>query len=265
MDLEDIIYSREETIAAVTDYYTFLNQMYLKESHVLQSLGKSDEVLALLAHLPYIHLPLDRPPEVAPGCDVANWSDLVTRLAIPVAPGNSRTRGEELRFFTEGTFSKISPPHVVGLIMSCDPCEAMVLDTELGIIHWEECPGRIDFGATCRTSLDWNLDDEASQEEADWGHSATAWTIPDFFEVLKEQFILLHWIPISHFEVRDVPQYGDYASDDHEKGMMPMLQDIYRQHGWPDLAVYRKSDCLATVKKAMAEKYPESSCYRKDD
>jgi hypothetical protein len=35
MDLEDITYSRDVAIAAVTDYYTFLTRMYMKDSHVV--------------------------------------------------------------------------------------------------------------------------------------------------------------------------------------------------------------------------------------
>ncbi len=46
-----------------------------------------------------------------------------------------------------------------------------------------------------------------------------------------------------------------------EVGMMTMLKDIYRQYGWSDLAVYRKAECLAPVKKAMDESYPGSACW----
>ncbi|KAK3325976.1 hypothetical protein B0H66DRAFT_616729 [Apodospora peruviana] len=70
---EDILtYSRDETITAVSKYYEFRRTMYLKDSDViyppadgwpsiteanpdtLASFEKSDEVLALLAHLPYV-------------------------------------------------------------------------------------------------------------------------------------------------------------------------------------------------------------------
>ncbi|KAK3297830.1 uncharacterized protein B0H64DRAFT_373128 [Chaetomium fimeti] len=278
MDLEDITYeySREETIAAVSDYYTFLTQMYIEDSHVvypppggwpeivnadpavLQSFGKSDEVLALLAHLPYIRCSWENPAEVAPGCTVADWPDLITSLSKPLRPGESVTQARSVRLATEGTFCDISPSHVVGLTTSLD--QAMVLDTKHGIIHWEDCPGRIDFGGHCKTNVDWSeLDDGVSQEEADWRYGATAWTIPDFFEVLKDQFIRLNWLPISHFTVREAQ--GEYHG---EEGMMAMLKDTYRQHGWPDLTVYSKSDCVKAVKKAMAEGYPESVCYRRD-
>lgn len=79
-DFADVTYSREATKAAVTDYHEFFTRLYLKDSHVifpptagwpsvttadpdkLATLGKSNEVLALLAHLP-LHSPpgeLDR-------------------------------------------------------------------------------------------------------------------------------------------------------------------------------------------------------------
>jgi len=37
------------------------------------------------------------------------------------------------------------------------------------------------------------------------------------------------------------------------EGAVPMLQDIYRQHGWPDLAAYWKPEGLEAVRKALAE------------
>ncbi|KAK4233823.1 hypothetical protein C8A03DRAFT_38435 [Achaetomium macrosporum] len=91
--------------------------------------------------------------------------------------------------------------------------------------------------------------------------TAIPFEISDFFKLLKDQFVHLDWIPISPFTVRD----GHDRDWPHEEGMMAMLEDIYRQHGWPDLAVYRKSDCLKAVQKAMAERYPESCCYYKAD
>src|SRR5688572_25542604 len=147
MDPEDIMYSREATIAAVSDYYTFLTRMYMHESHVvypppggwpeivdadpavLQSLGKSDEVLALLARLPYVRCSWENPAEIAPGCTVADWPRYITLLS-----STQQEDGHSIRLRTEGTFHSFSPPHVVGLIASRD--QAMVLDTKHGIIHW---------------------------------------------------------------------------------------------------------------------------------
>lgn len=281
-DEEAVIYSysQEETIAAISAYYTFLTQMYLEESQVvypppggwpeivdadpavLRSFGKSDEVIALLAHLPYIRCSWEDSAQISLGSAAANWPDLITLLSKPLPPGDTMTRAEEVRLYTEGTFYRISPPHVIGLIRNRD--EAMVLDTKHGVIHWEDCPGRINYGGHCKVNIDWSEldpDETVSQEEADWRYGATAWTVSDFFEVLKDQFIQLHWLPISSFSLRAFVD-KDYHG---EEGMMAMLRETYRKHGWPDLAVYRKSDCLKAVKKAMAEKYPDSVCYRTQD
>lgn len=35
-DLEDISYSRDETVAVANDYYDFLTKMYLKESDIIK-------------------------------------------------------------------------------------------------------------------------------------------------------------------------------------------------------------------------------------
>lgn len=39
--------------------------------------------------------------------------------------------------------------------------------------------------------------------------------------------------------------------------MVLMLREIYHEHGLPDLAAYRKVDCLRAVREAMAAKYPD--------
>jgi hypothetical protein len=39
IDLKDVSYSREATITAFTDYYTFLTRIYLKESYIVYPLA----------------------------------------------------------------------------------------------------------------------------------------------------------------------------------------------------------------------------------
>ncbi|KAK3303764.1 uncharacterized protein B0T15DRAFT_569234 [Chaetomium strumarium] len=270
MEFEDISYSRETTIAAVADFYTFLTKMYLDESQVayppaggwpeivnadpavLRSFGKSDEVLALLARLPYIQYPSglwDHAAEPTPGHVFINWPDLLS-----IRDPNDEDPGRTLRLYTEGDFYDIYPPHRASYVF--------LLDTKLGIIHWGNCSTRIENGEWTVNMIDKiDVEEEAqerSEEEADWRSSAPAWAIQDFFEVLKDQFRKLHWVPISHYSVRNVAE-GEYHGED---GMMAMLLDIYRRHGWPDLTVYRKEDCIVNVLKAMKEKYPGSTCYR---
>jgi hypothetical protein len=146
---------------------------------------------------------------------------------------------------------------VVGLTAGDRENPIMVLDTKLGIIHWEECPDKIELDHF-QEAVEYEPDDETGEEEADWRHGAKAWAIPDFFEALKAQFIKLHWIPISPYGVRSTSMsLGGPGTE----GMVPMLQDIYRQHGWPDLAAYRKSECLEAVKKAIVENYPQHATH----
>lgn len=277
-DLEDITYSRADTIAAFSGYYDFLVSMYMKDSQVIrpppggwpgianadpalvQSLGKTDEVLALLAHVPYIRAPYNwnDDAEAAPACLFADWPNLFSNLSNP----RGSTTGDDLRVATEGPeFKELAPPHVVGLAMGDRENPIIVLDTKLGIIHWEECssPWELEMDGYGKT-VDYEPDseDDVPEEEADWRHSAPAWAIPDFFEVLKDQFRTLHWIPISPQTVRIAKNSEPLGST----GMSPMLQNIYRQHGWPDLAVYRKAECMEAVRKAMEEKYPDHACHR---
>lgn len=275
-DLEDVAYSRAETVAAVEDYYNFLTKMYMKDSQILrpppqgwpsivngdpealQSLGKSDEVLTLLAHLPYVRRfhNWNDDADATPGCLFADWQGDISLLCDPTRS----TTGEELRVLSEGSsFTDLAPPHVFGLTSGGRENPIMVFDTHLGIVHWENCPSRIEeeFGADC-FDYEPDEDDEVPEDEADWRYSATAWATADFFRILKAQFLELHWIPISQHTVLS----ADDCNNQRETGMAPMLQEIYRQHGWPDLNAYRKSDCLKAVRKALEEHYPDSLCSR---
>lgn len=117
--LEDLVYDRALTIATITDYYTFLTKMYMKESQIihpppqgwptiinanpvlLKSLNKSEEVLSLLAHLPYIRT-FDNDHSDADGacdCLFADWQYLLREdTASFYSP---EMRGENLLILTE--------------------------------------------------------------------------------------------------------------------------------------------------------------------
>jgi len=95
-----------------------------------------------------------------------------------------------------------------------------------------------------------------NEQEAKWRDGA-CWAISDFFKTLKEQFRELSFIPISTDEV-----IGHYGRDrPGEEDMRPMLQNIYREHGWPNLDQYRKDECLKAVQKALVEHYPDRADY----
>lgn len=271
-ELEDIVYSRDASVAAIRGYYEFLTQMYLEPSVVeyppaagwssiteadpdaLEDLGKSDEVISLLAHLPYVANPTGdgSAPQPVPDCVFADWHKMIEHL--------DQQSGSDLRLTTEGAeFYEDAPPHVVGLTCGGRDNPVIVLDTELGIVHWPDCPHRIMVASESMVEDD--PYDYAPENEAEWRADAPAWAVPDFFELLKDQFRELHFIPISSRAVlKDDMSYGPDT-----EGMMPMLREIYREHGWPDLDMYRKKECLKAVRDAMQERYPDLADFAVDD
>ncbi|KAI0385604.1 hypothetical protein F5Y04DRAFT_246250 [Hypomontagnella monticulosa] len=269
-ELEEISYSRDATIAAVRDYYNFLAKMYMNEDTIitppaagwpsitsadLEGLGKADEVVDLLAHLPYLRDDRDQNLRAhgAPDCYFADWQSLIRAL------DEGKTDAEELKIVTEGAeFYEEAPPHVVGLSAGADN-PLFVLDTELGIVHWSECPGEIKDDPP-REPVEDDPYDYAPENEADWRNDAPAWAIADFFELLKDQFRELNFIPISPYTVIS----AFVERDGRSEGMIPMLQNIFREHGWPDLGRYRKRECLEAVQTALEESYPDRADFRRD-
>jgi hypothetical protein len=165
----------------------------------VRDFGKSDEVMHLLAHLPYVSDPADPDGiDVAPDCLFADWQDLFPPLVPHEITQDPDAEG--LRIITKSVeLAELAPPHLFGLTCGHRDRYIMVLDTRLGIIHR---------------------------------------------------------LPISPRTVIS----ADYTELHNEQGLTKMLQDIYRQHGWPDLNVYNKAKCLEAVRKAMAENYPDSAC-----
>lgn len=137
-------------VAAVGDYYEFLTKMYLDESDViylpkggwpsiinaypdaLTSLGRADKVISLLAHLPYIRnegWPEDS-PHVAADCCFQDWNQIFTGAG----PGSNL---ESCRIVSEGyAFYELASPHVIALTAGHREAFKMVVETELGIVHW---------------------------------------------------------------------------------------------------------------------------------
>ncbi|KAF2132619.1 hypothetical protein P153DRAFT_363918 [Dothidotthia symphoricarpi CBS 119687] len=258
--LEDITYSRDETVAAVRDYYQFLTKMYLDETYIIEpppegwahitnrhsTLDKSKEVINLLRHLPYIKSTLDSTvdAEGAPDCTFADWQDIFQRAS----DRRTITIGTE-----DSAISHYIPKHVVGLTCGGRHSPRFLLDVKLGIVQWYECPGQMSDNASRETVDDDPYDYCAAEEEAEWRAEGETWSIPDFFEELKEQFRRLNFIPLSG---RKVVHVWKISPPDYE-AMLVGVQDIYRQHAWPDLERYDKNECLKAVAKFIEEDYAQ--------
>ncbi|KAK8028335.1 hypothetical protein PG991_005391 [Apiospora marii] len=264
-ELEDVSYSEAECVAAIADYYEFLTKMYLDESEViyppkggwpsitqahpevLARFGKTDTVISLLAHLPYIRNKggAEDGIHAIADCPFADWDDFFSGL-----PPDSDL--DSCKMVTESyAFTEVAPPHVVGLAAGHRDASIIIVDTELGIIHWDQYPYRNQETHIREPIID-DPYDWAPEEEAEWRAECEAWAITDFFEVLKGLYVDLHFIPVSNREVlMDVEGWG------HPPGLIPMLQKIYFEHRWPDLAAYRKEDCLRAVHEAIEANYPD--------
>jgi hypothetical protein len=254
--LSEISYYEQECINTIRDYYQFLTKMYLDESDVLeppkdgwtdinvdnmQGLGKTDEVISLLRRLPYINSLDDA--EGAPGCLFADWQ-------IEAYRGTEDPSWmEEIKLSSEDEIEHI-PPHVIGLTIGAQENPKFLLDTNLGVVYWVECPEEIRNSPSIPEKVLDYAPDYAPEEEADWRNDASAWAIADFFETLKIQFRELQYYPTGPRTVRDVPS----IVPPHERPLQDMIPNIFREHGWLDLEQYRKEDCLREIKKLREER-----------
>ena len=272
-ELGDISYSRDVTVRAFRDYYRFLIELYMDDSNIIeppeegwpsispsfqQSIGKSDEVVALLRNLPYIRIhPLGErwdPPQGSAHCYWADWRSLAEG-------SDGSTLDEGLRMMTEGgEIWENVPPHVIGLAYGNRENPNFLLDTQLGIVYWSDWDGghgpRNDSNITFIEPVWDSVFDYAPEKEVEWRKESQAWATADFFELLKTHYRNLDWVPTSPNEVVDIDSAYDVVTD----GMIPILQGIYRQHGWSleGGAHYRKRECLEAVKAVLKERYPDS-------
>lgn len=271
-DLGDIEYSREECVQAVRDYFQFLAQMYLDESDFvsppedgwpsinednLAGVEKNETVLDLLKHLPYVRqrstVGGSDTIKVAPFTTFTDWAEAATDIA------NGKDDAESLRLRTEGaTLSDILPSHVVGITGGPRDSDVFLVDTDLGIVLWFECPGEIVKSSrgppsSVRPISDDPYDYEDDEEQAEWRGDSTAWSIPDFFKMLKGQLQKLEFLPLTKTEVWVTLPYHRAKDKDV---VVPAVRDIYRKHHWPDLAQYDKAACQAEIKAYLAENFP---------
>ncbi|KAI4651812.1 hypothetical protein J4E93_002008 [Alternaria ventricosa] len=264
--LEDIGYSREACIAAVRDYYQFLTRMYMEEGAIIyppkggwpsitpdsmQDVNKTDEVISLLQHLPYICGPGSNfeNPQAAPKCVFSDWHGDSEELSRGVCTG------ETLKVCSEGaSISDEVPAHVVGLTTGGRDNPNFLLDTDLGVIYWIECPNEVMISPS-REMIEDDPYDYAPENEAEWRAESGCWAIADFFSMLKDQFQQLTFVPIGPKSVIA----SDAALGHKGEGLVAMVQKIYREHGWPDLTHYRKTECLAAVQAALQQHYPDFS------
>lgn len=263
--LDETTYSREATTAAFRDYYEFLIEMFLPEKWIMEPpvegwpsitkekadlLGKNDEVYELIRHLPYLPdstLLLARAP-------AANWSSIFEKR-------NFDQQG--VRMITEGLEWPNIPASAICLTRGGRDDFEFILDTKFGTVHWLEGPD-FDFDSKRQPIVEpsggtESFEDCTPENEHGW-RSQPAWSIPDFFEVLKNEFRTLRSVPLDASQVEY--WFGDEDCEEFEEPdegdiLIRSVRDTYQEHGWPNMSVYNKEECQNAIGSLIesSEKY----------
>lgn len=279
--LSDISYSRDETIQSIRRYYDFLITMYLDDSFVTEpppggwpgitvdryrGLGKTDEVVNLLRHLPYLRHPDKTVPSAVPYGSFIDW-DKKGRTIEEDGGSTARIISEDVDL--NGNVDESVPSSVIGLVQGEEL--DFLLDTNRGIVYWTQgCPEELRDARSVDSGIDFTIsqieDDVGAFAGESWQAVAPAWSIPDFFELLKSQFRALNFLPITEHDMVDT--WAEMS--DESDGLVATLQDIYRQNGWPpsseeDTIRYSKTRCLAEIRQIIASSYPDYVTWPEDD
>jgi hypothetical protein len=255
-ELQEVSYSREATIAAFRDFYQFLTKMYLSENMVeeppaggwptvtnenVHFLGKTDEVAELMRHLPYI----SNDCLLAPHAEVAHWPKLFSHHPHDQRVPFDGTNTDDLRLLSEDLDWENVPSSAFGISIGHD---TFILDVQFGVIFWLDAPDEA-RKTPAREQIIGDFFDDTPENEHEW-RCAPAWAIVDFFEVLKKQYTDLKYLPVHGRRLET------WSEKNKRRPVLGCIRQIYQEHGWPDLSVYKKEECLKAVDK-LIESFPD--------
>lgn len=261
----EIRYDRDEAVAAVRGLIDFATKMYMDETAYefppstgwpsitpdsMRLFGKTDVVVDLLRHLPYLSKDYGWDPERRPQLMPA-----LSFQPFQLYKLEDSQNAERLRAATEGHgIYEHAPAHVVGLAARRPNDHGVLLDTKLGVVFWDDAAEEFKTLSPFPTlEFDNDEDDEMSSGEKEWRENHMVWAIPDFFATLKHHLKELHFVPMSPRRVVD----GFHGPDSHSQQAVDRVKGIYHAHGWPDLERYRKQDCLKAIHTALCEDFPD--------
>lgn len=195
------------------------------------------------------------------GCEFEDWASRARAIAALSYPLSLETKDSFL-FVTQHIWRNI-PAHVVGLVKT--PDFQILLDTKLGIVYFigaDASPGPVRKAFTTNhlfpviTADPWEY---AIKAEEDWrggGGGPCAWEIIDFFKMLEHHFREFNYVPFPVGRGWEVIEDIDEEQElpDGDPGLLfPRLREVFREHGWPDLAQYRKGECIEAVGSLVEE------------
>lgn len=260
-ELHEVSYSREATIAAFHDFYQFLTKFYLSEDMIdepptvgwpsvtnenVHLLGKNDEVTELMRHLPYIA----DDSLIAPHAECAHWPSLLASHPDDHRKPFDGTDIDGLRILTEDLDWENVTPSAFGISIGHD---RFILDTQFGIVHCLDIPIEVKEAAPRKAIRDIPCDCSPDHENC-WRCCSAAWTVVDFFEVMKQRYRDLQYLPMNGTRVEE--WFDEYEDGDY-RPVLRSVRQVYKEHGWPDLSVYNKEDCMEAVEKLIHECFPD--------
>ncbi|KAH7406423.1 hypothetical protein DE146DRAFT_647450 [Phaeosphaeria sp. MPI-PUGE-AT-0046c] len=263
---DEVSYSESACIAAITDYYKLLISMYLDETYVewppeggwpqitpgaFGVRGKSDKVISLLRQIPYLR-ELDttdewEQPHGVPYDNFCNWKNEFQNGA-----GGDSWQISDLKMMTEGYYFDGTTEHMIGLMIGGRNATFAIIDTQYGIVYWPECDDTISNES--KQERVWGEPEEISCDKEGNLRCEPAWTINDFFTMLREQLLDLKWLPINSRQV-----VGPYTEWDEDSELQSILKGIYWGHGWPDEEEYKKEECIRLIEQTTEERCPDFS------
>lgn len=263
--LNEITYSREATIAAVRDFYQFLVDMFLPEDFINEPpsegwpsvtkervalLGKNDEVLELMRRLPYLGDEI----QLIARAPVANWPVLLADHEW--VGGVTPFEPDDVRIMTEGLDWPHVPSSAFGLTCGGRNNEIFILDTQFGTVHWVETPFNWNNKSIRPPVTEPNggsdpFDDCTPENEHCW-RKWSAWSITDFFEILKNELRTLKSVPVDPHQIEHWFKGLETKKDLGGSGALTLaVRHAYQEHGWPDMSVYQKDKCQDAVDKLI--------------
>ncbi|KAI0851377.1 hypothetical protein F5Y00DRAFT_267622 [Daldinia vernicosa] len=241
-------YTRDQYVAIINDFYTFLTKMYIADSALkhppeggwpnitpenCSGFGKNEFVVDLLKHLPYIQGGQDNDVDIYYKCNVLDYST--------VTPEQFSGTWIKIGEIAASTDEPI-PAHTVVIAEGHESGGVdLLLDTEKGTII----------------------------EEIIRHRRGGEWDVMEYFGNLKRKYEGLQTFHIPGTEtIQEVPDiFNEDETATPEKGpvredgfFFPTERDnrwirhIYRSHGWPG-PEYRRDECMEAIirYKAMRE------------
>ncbi|CAD0114932.1 unnamed protein product [Aureobasidium uvarum] len=217
-------------------------------------MGKNDEVFELMRHLPYIW----EDCLLAPESRVANWPTLLERMSFDHI---FETEGPEgIRIITEGLDWPNIPSSAFSLTCGGRNNCVFILDTKYGTVHTLNTPEFVHPSKPPLTARNGGSDPFefcVPGNEQGW-RSNTSWSIPDFFDVLKNEYVAMRYLPYNDDRIEEL--YDNYGKDEipsDSEILYGLVKEIYEEHGWPDLSVYDKEKCWIAVDKLIKDRFPK--------